>query len=66
MNMLYYELFVNEFDSSTSEVKHQIRYLVRERTKEDVLYVINDIVDYLKEIAVDNLDYCIDYYQELV
>ena len=66
MNMLYYELFVNEFDSSTNEVKHQIRYLVRERTKEDVLYVINDIVDYLKETAVDNLDYCIDYYQELV
>ena len=64
--MLYYELFVNEFDSSTNEVKHQIRYLVRERTKEDVLYVINDIVDYLKETAVDNLDYCIDYYQELV
>ena len=66
MNMLYYELFVNEFDSSTGDVKHQIRYLIKERTKEDVLYVINDIVDYLKETAVDNLDYCIDYYQELV
>ena len=66
MNMLYYELFVNEFDLATGKVKHQIRYLVRERTKKDVLYVINDIVDYLKETSVDNLYYCIDYYKELV